>query len=405
MRGGLRGNRDFTLLWVGDVLSQLGSQATTLAMPLLVLVLTGSAADAGLVGFAKALGYPASALPAGALADRVDRRRLLIVCALVRAGAMGSVGIVLAVGRPPLAQLIAVAFADAALSTVALVAERGLLPEVVGVDALPDAVAANEARMSLAVIGGPPLGGALLGIARGLPFVADAASFAAAAAAAALLRVRVPAIERAPSRSAAAEVWEGLSWLWSRPFLRDGSLFYAAANLTLLAVELLGVLIARHHGASAGAIGVAYAIVGGGGVASTLLAGPLRRRLRPRWTVLAEAYLAVACVPALLLCRSALAVGVVLAVQFLPMAASTSVVVGGRLVLTPNHLRGRVQASAAFMSGTVAWAGPLVVGVLFEHAGETATVLTLFCWTALVAAGGTLSRGFRMAPAAQAPSA
>ena len=52
---GLRGNRDFTLLWTGDVLSQLGSQATTIAMPLLVLFLTRSPADAGLVGFARAL--------------------------------------------------------------------------------------------------------------------------------------------------------------------------------------------------------------------------------------------------------------------------------------------------------------------------------------------------------------
>ena len=62
---GLRGNRDFTLLWVGDTLSQVGSQATTIAMPLLVLFLTGSAADAGLVGFARAIGYPLTALPGG----------------------------------------------------------------------------------------------------------------------------------------------------------------------------------------------------------------------------------------------------------------------------------------------------------------------------------------------------
>jgi MFS family permease len=396
----LRANRDFTLLWTGDVLSQVGSQATTLAMPLLVLFLTGSAADAGLVGFARALGYPVTALPGGAIADRVDRRRLMIVCALVRAVAMASVALALVTGGPPLAQLLVVAFLDAALATVAMIAERGLLPEVVEPGALPDAVAANEARIAIAVIGGPPLGGALYGLARGLPFVADALSFLAVALAALRVRVRPAPIARDVTQSPVAAIREGMAWLWSVPFLRDGSLLYAAANLTLFAAELLGVLIARQHGASPAAIGVAFALMGAGGVLSTLIAGSWRRRLSPRWAVLTEVWFAVACIPALLLCRSALAVGFVLAIEVLPLALSSSVVVGGRLALTPSHLRGRVQASAAFLSGTVAWIGPLAVGVLFQDAGEAAAVLALSAWTVLVAAAGTMSRGFRQAPEA-----
>jgi hypothetical protein len=323
----------------------------------------------------------------------------MIVCALVRGAAMASVAIAVAVGRPPLAQLILVALADAALSTVAMIAERGLLPEVVGAAALPDAVAANEARMAVAVVGGPPLGGALYSLARMLPFAADAVSFLASALAAFGIRARPPLPDRDLGQSPVAAIREGLAWLWSVPFLRDGSVLYAAANLTLFAADLLGVLIARHHGASAAAIGVAFAIVGAGGVLSSLIAGWLRRRLTARWAVLSEVWLAVVCVPALLLCRSALAVGVVLAIQFLPIALSSSVVVGGRLALTPAHLRGRVQASAAFISGAVAWVGPLAVGLLFQGAGETAAVLVLFGWTAFVAVGGTLSRGFRQVPA------
>ncbi len=113
--GGLFENRNFTLLWVGDVLSEVGSQASSVAMPLLVLALTGSAAQAGIVGFARALAYPLSPLPAGVLADRFDRRRLLIGCAAGRAMAMGSVVVALAVGRPPLLQLVAVAFINGVL--------------------------------------------------------------------------------------------------------------------------------------------------------------------------------------------------------------------------------------------------------------------------------------------------
>jgi hypothetical protein len=63
---GLLANRNFALLWAGDVLSELGSQATAVATPLLVLALTGSPAKAGVVGLARSLAYPLTPLPAGA---------------------------------------------------------------------------------------------------------------------------------------------------------------------------------------------------------------------------------------------------------------------------------------------------------------------------------------------------
>jgi predicted MFS family arabinose efflux permease len=124
--------------------------------------------------------------------------------------------------------------------------------------------------------------------------------------------------------------------------------------VTLGAVELLAVLIARHHGASPAAIGVAFAIIGVGGLASAAVAGPLRRQLTPFRAVLIEPWFAVAFVPLLLLCRSALAVGVVVAIMLLPLALSSSVTVGMRLTLTSERLRGRFQASASCISGSIA---------------------------------------------------
>lgn len=398
--GGLLRNRNFTLLWVGDALSELGSQATTVAMPLLVLSLTGSPGKAGIVGFARSLAFPLTTLPGGVVADRFDRRTLMIACAAARAAAFGSIVVVLALGRPPLAQLLLVAFVNAALWSLSMTAERGLLSAVVSVNALPDAVALNEARVAVGAIGGPPIGGALFGIARGLPFLADTASFVAAGLAA--VGVRVPAgaeRDRAETAHAGRAIRDGLAWLWRAPFLRDGSLLYAGANVTIGAVELLAILIARHHGASSAAIGVAFAIIGAGAAASSALAGPLRRRLTTRWSVLCEPWVAVALVPLLLLCHSALAVGFVVAAMFLPMTLSSSVVIGNRLALTPDRLRGRVQASASFIAGSIAWLGPLAIGLLFQVAGETPTVLTLAGWALAIATAATLSRGLRQIPA------
>jgi MFS family permease len=124
-------NRDFMLLWTGEALSQLGSQASTVAFPLLVLALTGSPAKAGIVGLAKWLPLAVTALPAGLAADRFDRKRLMMVSDGVRALLLASIPVALWLGRPSFLQIAAVAFLDGCLFTVRYVAERGALPQVV----------------------------------------------------------------------------------------------------------------------------------------------------------------------------------------------------------------------------------------------------------------------------------
>ena len=89
------------LLWSGQALSELGSQVSLIAYPLLVLAVTGSPAKAGVVGFARALPIAALALPAGALADRMNRKHLMICCDGVRALALSAIPIALAGGEPP----------------------------------------------------------------------------------------------------------------------------------------------------------------------------------------------------------------------------------------------------------------------------------------------------------------
>jgi MFS family permease len=395
--GRLIANRSFTLLWLGTCVSGLGATAMTVAMPLLVLSLTHSPAKAGIVGFTRWVAFPLSALPAGVLCDRYSRRGLMATSAAVRALAMGSVVLALVLGRPPLVQLILVAFTAACLESVYVTAERGILPAVVATERLPDAIAANEARQAVAVIGGPPLGGALFAVARSLPFVADAVSLIAASLA--LLGVRPRADqERAEPAPAAEAIREGLRWLWRIPFLRTGSLLYAGSNLTFTAVELLVVLIARHHGASSAAVGIMFAVMGAAGIVGAGLAGPIRRRLSARWTVLAETWTAVVCVPLLLTVDTPLLIGLVAGAMALPIAASSSVVIGSRLTLAPEHLQGRVQASGFFLAVSLAWAGPLVTGVLFQAAGEPAAVLALAAWAIVVAIGGTMARGLRRLP-------
>src|SRR5207253_146969 len=249
-------NRDFVLLWSGQVVSTLGSEVSGLAFPLLVLSLTGSPAQAGVVGFARALPYLLVYLPAGALVDRWNRKRVMLTADAGRALAIGSVAMWLAVGRPPVAWLAVVSFVEGALFVFFQLAESAALPHIVPKEQLPLAIAQNQARVQGAQLAGGPLGGVLYGAARLLPFAADAASYAVSFVS--LLFVR-PALQEArerPPTRLRSEVAEGMRWLWNQPFLRTATLLVAGTNF--VHQGLFGIVLivrARELGASPALLG------------------------------------------------------------------------------------------------------------------------------------------------------
>src|SRR5919201_2146616 len=108
-------NRDFMLLWCGQVVSTVGTRVTNIAFPLLVLAETHSPAKAGIVGFTQTLPYMLFYLPAGALVDRWNRKRIMLAADAGRALALASVAVVLAFGSLSFAQIIAAAFIEGAL--------------------------------------------------------------------------------------------------------------------------------------------------------------------------------------------------------------------------------------------------------------------------------------------------
>ena len=385
------------LLWWGQTLSQLGSQTSTVAYPLLILALTGSAAKAGVVGLAKWLPLAVFSLPAGALADHLDRKRLMITTDAIRLAGAASIVVALWLGRPPYLQIVLVAFLDGAMFVTSYVTERGALARVVPAAQVQDAVAQNEARYFGAGILGPPLGGALFAAARALPFLADAVSFLCSMTATSLTRARFQtgSAEQAGLR---AGLTDGFSWLRRQPFFRTTAALFALGNPVFAGLTLLAILLAQRHGASSAAIGAMFAVVGAGGLLGASVAGRIRRRLTARAVITGGQWVMLVSVLLLLVVHEALLIGLLVAAAEFVTPTANSIVAGSRVAVTPDRLQGRVAAVTAGAAMSLAWLGPLAVGFAFQNAGPTTTIIIVAGWTLLLAVAATLAPALRAGP-------
>jgi MFS family permease len=393
----LHRNRDFLVLWSAQLVSTLGSQVSLVAFPLLVLALTGSPAKAGIVGFANTIPALLFYLPAGVLVDRHDRRTVMVAASAIGAGALASLPVALALGQLALGQIVAVAFVQGTVTAVFSLTEQGALPLVVDRSQVPEALARNEARRESANLAGPPLGGVLFGLGRALPFVADAVSYLVCSLS--LLAIRTPLQEPpAPARARPlAEIAEGIRWLWRMTFVRSSALAVAGANFIWGGVDLVLIVRAREHGASSATIGVLFALLGVGGLLGALAAPALARRLAVPVIVIGAFWVEAAAVAALAATHKPLVLGAIVALAVFPGPTWNATVVGARLTLTPDRLRGRVNSAARMVSGAMVPIGALAGGLLVTATGTTTTLLVFSAWQALIAAATMSARSIRHA--------
>ena len=394
----LHRNRDFLLLWSGQVVSALGSAVSSVAFPLLVLALTGSPARAGLVGFAGTLPFLLFQLPAGGLVDRWDRKRTMIVCDALRAVALGSIAVAYAAGVLTIVQVAVVAFAEGTLFVLFTLAERTALPQVVEPEQLPAALAQNEARTRGATLAGNPLGGILFGLGHAVPFAADAVSYLVSVVS--LFFVRSD-FQEERSRSTTPfheEIAEGLVWLWRQPFLRAAALLVAGSNFIFQALVLTLIVLAQAHGASSALVGVLLGLMGAGGLLGAFFAPWVNRRIPAKAVVIGANWVWAALLPLVAFAPWPLAMGVIAGGMAFVGPAWNVVISHYSLTLTPDRLRGRVGG----VQGLVAWGpiplGSLVGGLLLQWLGGVTTTLALAAAMLAIAVAASVSPAVRHAP-------
>ncbi|KRA38620.1 MULTISPECIES: MFS transporter [unclassified Nocardioides] len=391
-------NRDFTALWVGATVSELGTRITAFAMPLAAYAISGSALWAAAAEGIFLLGMVAMLLPAGVLADR--RHRLRLMRFSLGAGVLlyGSLVVAGVSGALTLPHLLAVALATGVVTGLFSPAEYSAIRSIVSQEELPTALSQQQARQHVAGLLGGPVGGALFSLARWAPFAADAVTYAAGW----LLLGRVRAdLSPAPAASDAhpvRDLGEGLRFLWDRPFLRVLLVWSPAANLSINALFFLALLRLIEAGFPAWQIGLVETAIGGFGILGALAAPRLIDRYATGPLTIVVAWSFVPLSLPLALWNHPWALALAASVGMFLNPAGNAGVMAYRMAITPTALIGRVQSTMQFTSMLTMPVAPALAGVLLSVFDGGTAVLALTAFVAAVALIPTLSRSVRQVP-------
>jgi MFS family permease len=281
-RGGLWHHMDFRRMWIGETVSQFGTQVSQLALPLVaILVVHASTFEVGLLTTFEMLAFLVVGLPAGAWVDRMRFRSVLIVNDVFRAFALGSIPLAQAFGMLTIGQLYVVALVVGVSTVFFDVAYQSYLPQLVDRSAIVEGNAKLQASESVSQIAGPALGGVLIqALTAPYAVLVDAVSFLWSASWVGAIKVRPPKPERKPDRHLGREIKEGLRFVLGNRLLRAIAMCTGISNLfNTLGFAVFYVLLARDLHLSPGVIGLIMSTAATGGLLGSLAATRIAARL------------------------------------------------------------------------------------------------------------------------------
>ena len=377
----LRHDRDYRLLWTGQAVSAMGRSITQVVLPFQVYVLTDDLLAVGFLSIVQLVPILIFSLGGGAVADAVDRRRLLQITQLGLMACSAALVALALLPAPPLAALYAVAFLSAGLASIDQPARASSIPRLVPPHRLPAAIALNTAMFNGAAIIGPAIGGIVLAMAGiAAAYVLDVVTYLAALAALLFMRPIPPAAGVA--RASLGSIVEGLRFAASRrsilaTFLVDLNAMVFGSPRALFPALALDVFMVGPAG-----VGFMASASGLGAFIAALLSGWTGRVVRPGRAVL----IAVAVWGLGIIGFGLATFSFPLALLFLAIASGADVISAVLRssmlqVLTPDSLRGRVSSIHVL----VVTGGPRVGDV------EATAVATVVGPAGSVVAGGVLT--------------
>ncbi|WP_223692264.1 MFS transporter [Leifsonia poae] len=368
-------NSAYLLLMSGKTTQIIGAGLASFAVPLIAFAMTRSVVAAGVVATVGELGALIATLPAGVIADRFDRRRLLVVCSVLGVVVWGSLVVADVLSILTVWQLGVVVFISAVLGSFYQPAESAGIRQVVPDDQLGSAMAAMEGRSAVATLIAGPVGGVLYGFSRAWPLIASTVGYAVAGICAALVRKPLNGdLTRAASSSPVTSLREGLRFVMSVSFMRTGLVTFALLNLgfggVLYSLNLHLISIRT----SPVQIGLVNAVAGGAMVLGSILAGPLVKRLP-------AGPLAIACLLFMVTGVAGLAatstygwylIWIGVATVFVPPLNAG--IIGYAVAVTPHDLQGRMNSVLSLSAVLVTPVSPIVAGALLVAIGVNASI-------------------------------
>ena len=375
----------FARLWTASTISNLGDGIVFAAFPQIVASITRDPIAVSVFAFSLRLPWLVLALPAGVVADRFDRRWLMIGADISRVAILGLLGLVLVGGDPPLAALYAVGFLLGAAETVFDSSAEAFLPALVEPDRLNHAngqlVGARWVANSFV---GPPLGALLFVVGTALPVFVDGLTFAIAA----VLVLSIDGTYVADGSRAGSfreDVREGITWLWRQRLLRTLALMAGFYNLVVFGMVAILVLFVQDEvGLGNVGYGVILSALGAGGFLGGFLADSYVERFGEASALILTGLMAATAATTMGFTSSAVVVGGMIFLFGIATTLWNVVAISLRQELTPDPLRGRVAAASKMIAYGAEPIGALVGGLVAAWVGLRGPMLVAGAGLALM---------------------
>ncbi|MTH52279.1 MFS transporter [Bacillus mangrovi] len=379
----LKKNQAAHKILAGNSISFIGDQIYVIAIPLLVLSLTGSPLYMGAAAAAERL--PVLLQPAaGVLADRIERRRILLLCDLGRAAVTGLLGVLSVFGLLELWMLFLGAFLTGCMSQLYQTAQFAYIPGLVRKEDLPAVNSVNSAIMNSASLMAPATGGLIISLyspAAGL--LINSASFFLAFLAVWSISVRsIPAARK--KQSFWKDAAEGFVFV-----VRNGPILYTNLALllsvtgTTLFLTILIFHLKAENGLAVREIGLILSCGGAGAIGGSLLAGVLKKRFSYRNLLFGSCLTGGLSIVLLGLAEDFVWLLVLNTIGTAAAAIMNPCIAAIRQQVTPDELMGRVQATSRLMTWALMPASAFMAGILAETAGTSAVIMAGGCFSIL----------------------
>jgi MFS family permease len=370
-------NIDFLLLWSGQTVSVLGNQVSSIALPLLVLALTGSAAQAGAVSAVRLLPYTVLFLPAGAMIDRWNRRVVMMLADSMRGAALGAVPIAFFSGHLAIWLLYTAVLAEGTGFVFYTIAQIASLPRIVATEQLAPATAMNEGSQSFGTLVGPGLGGLIVSLGRTVVSGAivglgvDAVSYFASVLSLAFIRTSFQADRGAATATPLLQqIRSGLVFLLGHPHLRVLALLGANIGLFIIPADLAAIVLSRGElHLSAQVIGLIFSAGGLGALIGSAFAPWFKRRFKLSHVTYLAVIVEGLAVAAMAVTSSAVVLGAGMLVETMMIPIYNVSQATYRLRLIPDKLQGRVNSVIRLFPIASQPAGVAAAGVLIGVIG------------------------------------